>query len=56
MIAPRNNINSLSHYWIVSIMNCIVDQDRICTFSGLPLHIVHVTATENDDLVGIGYS
>lgn len=53
MITPWNNINSLRTNWIVCILERIVYQDLICALPRLSLHIVHVTAAKDDNLVSI---
>ena len=53
VIAPWNHVYSLRHNWIVCILECIVYQDLICALPGLSLHIVHVTAAKDNNLVSI---
>ena len=56
MITPRHDINSLCQYWIIRIMHSVVHQDLICAFTGLSLHTVHETTSENDDLLAEDYA
>jgi len=53
VIASWNHVYSLRWNRIVCVLECIVNQDLICTLPWLSLHIVHEATSEQVDLTSI---